>query len=76
MIVAYSLEASRDSPSQDSLSQVSEISDQAAPILGRRATRERSKAMVTRYSDDSDSDLDVSMRTVGTACIRKEIQLI
>ncbi|XP_011494258.1 PREDICTED: protein inturned [Ceratosolen solmsi marchali] len=54
----YSLEASRDSPSQDSLSQVSEMSDQAAPILGRRATRERSNALLTRYSDDSDSDLD------------------
>ncbi|OXU28206.1 hypothetical protein TSAR_008339 [Trichomalopsis sarcophagae] len=49
---------SRDSPSQDSLSQVSEMSDQAAPILGRRATRERTNMIASRHSDDSDSDLD------------------
>lgn len=60
-ITAYSLETSRDSPSQDSLSQVSEISDQAAPILGRRATRERTNILTARHSDDSDSDLDVSI---------------
>lgn len=48
--------------SEDSLSQgtggISEISDEALPILGRRATREKIVSR-SRYSDDSDSDLDV-----------------
>lgn len=48
--------------SEDSLSQgtggVSEISDEAMPILGRRATREKIVSK-SRYSDDSDSDIDV-----------------
>lgn len=48
--------------SEDSLSQgtggVSEISDEAMPILGRRATREKIVSKL-RYSDDSDSDIDV-----------------
>ena len=64
-LLAYSLETSRDSPSQDSLSQVSEVSDQAAPILGRRATRERTTVITARHSDDSDSDLDVSVFKVN-----------
>lgn len=48
--------------SEDSLSQgtggISEISDEAMPILGRRATREKI-ANGSRYSDDSDSDIDI-----------------
>ncbi|XP_058793865.1 protein inturned [Phymastichus coffea] len=56
---AYSLEISRNSPSQDSLSQISEVSDQAAPILGRRATREKIGTKALKHSDDSDSDLDI-----------------
>ena len=48
--------------SEDSLSQgtggISEISDEAMPILGRRATREKIVSR-SRYSDDSDSDLDM-----------------
>lgn len=37
---------------------VSEISDEGAPILGRRALRERNNA-ACRHSDDSDSDFDI-----------------
>lgn len=48
--------------SEDSLSQgtggISEISDETMPILGRRATREKI-ASGSRYSDDSDSDIDI-----------------
>lgn len=48
--------------SEDSLSQgtggISEISDEAMPILGRRATREKIISK-SRYSDDSDSDIDI-----------------
>ncbi|KAJ8678809.1 hypothetical protein QAD02_014596 [Eretmocerus hayati] len=55
---AFVNEISRDSPSQDSLSQMSEISDQAAPVLGRRATREKANLMPEKHSDNSDSDLD------------------
>lgn len=37
---------------------VSEMSDEAAPILGRRATRERNIGS-SKHSDDSDSDVDM-----------------
>lgn len=37
---------------------ISEISDEAMPILGRRATREKITSG-SRYSDDSDSDIDI-----------------
>ena len=61
------------STSEDSTSQaasvVSEVSDEAAPILGRRAERERgsdTSATLSRHtdshsehSDDSDSDWDL-----------------
>ncbi|XP_029659336.1 protein inturned isoform X2 [Formica exsecta] len=57
--------SSEDSPmisGSDSLSQgtggVSEMSDEAMPILGRRATREKINS-ASRYSDDSDSDIDI-----------------
>lgn len=48
--------------SEDSLSQgtgaISEVSDEAMPILGRRATREKISSG-SKYSDDSDSDIDI-----------------
>ncbi|XP_020718480.1 protein inturned isoform X1 [Bombus terrestris] len=53
----YSLHTSEDSLSQGT-GGISEISDEALPILGRRATREKIVSR-SRYSDDSDSDLDV-----------------
>ncbi|EZA48414.1 hypothetical protein X777_13804 [Ooceraea biroi] len=34
------------------------MSDEAMPILGRRATREKINS-TARYSDDSDSDIDI-----------------
>ena len=53
----YSLHTSEDSLSQGT-GGISEISDEAMPILGRRATREKI-ANGSRYSDDSDSDIDI-----------------
>lgn len=53
----YSLHTSEDSLSQGT-GGVSEMSDEAMPILGRRATREKINS-VSRYSDDSDSDIDI-----------------
>ncbi|XP_017889125.1 protein inturned [Ceratina calcarata] len=53
----YSLHTSEDSLSQGT-GGISEISDEALPILGRRATREKIVSK-SRYSDDSDSDIDV-----------------
>ncbi|CAL7946624.1 unnamed protein product [Xylocopa violacea] len=53
----YSLHTSEDSLSQGT-GGISEISDEAMPILGRRATREKIISK-SRYSDDSDSDIDV-----------------
>ncbi|KAK0091973.1 hypothetical protein PV326_002431 [Microctonus aethiopoides] len=53
----YSLQTSEDSISQGT-GAVSEISDEAVPILGRRATREKSLA-TSKHSDDSDSDVDM-----------------
>lgn len=53
----YSLQTSEDSMSQGT-GAVSEMSDEAAPILGRRATRERHLA-ASRQSDDSDSDVEM-----------------
>ncbi|KAL6436477.1 hypothetical protein ACFW04_004751 [Cataglyphis niger] len=53
----YSLHTSEDSLSQGT-GGVSEISDEAMPILGRRATREKINS-ASRYSDDSDSDIDI-----------------
>ncbi|KAG6797320.1 protein inturned [Apis mellifera caucasica] len=53
----YSLHTSEDSLSQGT-GGISEISDEAMPILGRRATREKIVSK-SRYSDDSDSDIDV-----------------
>jgi hypothetical protein len=54
----YSLQTSEDSLSQGT-GGVSEMSDEAMPILGRRATREKINSISSRYSDDSDSDLDI-----------------
>ncbi|XP_024887243.1 protein inturned isoform X2 [Temnothorax curvispinosus] len=53
----YSLQTSEDSLSQGT-GGVSEMSDEAMPILGRRATREKINS-TSRYSDDSDSDIDI-----------------
>ncbi|XP_015599831.1 protein inturned [Cephus cinctus] len=53
----YSLQMSEDSISQGT-GAISEISDEAAPILGRRATRERNNA-TSKNSEDSDSDVDM-----------------
>ncbi|XP_043256589.1 protein inturned [Colletes gigas] len=53
----YSLHTSEDSLSQGT-GGVSEISDETMPILGRRATREKISSG-SRYSDDSDSDIDM-----------------
>ncbi|XP_053978115.1 protein inturned isoform X1 [Hylaeus volcanicus] len=53
----YSLHTSEDSLSQGT-GGISEISDETMPILGRRATREKI-ASGSRYSDDSDSDIDM-----------------
>ncbi|XP_033222182.1 protein inturned isoform X3 [Belonocnema kinseyi] len=53
----YSFQTSEDSSSQ-ATEAVSELSDEAAPILGRRATREMIN-VASNYSDDSDSDLDL-----------------
>ena len=53
----YSLQTSEDSLSQGT-GAVSELSDEAAPILGRRAIREKINVS-SKYSDDSDSDLDL-----------------
>nr|XP_033322916.1 protein inturned isoform X1 [Megalopta genalis] len=53
----YSLHTSEDSLSQGT-GGVSEISDEAVPILGRRATREKISGG-SKYSDDSDSDIDM-----------------
>jgi len=55
--LVYSLQTSEDSLSQGT-GGVSEMSDEAMPILGRRATREKINA-ASRYSDDSDSDIDI-----------------
>lgn len=55
--LVYSLHTSEDSLSQGT-GGISEISDEAMPILGRRATREKIVGR-SRYSDDSDSDIDV-----------------
>lgn len=56
-VSVYSLQTSEDSISQGT-GAVSEISDEAVPILGRRATREKSLA-TSKHSDDSDSDVDM-----------------
>ncbi|XP_014204314.1 protein inturned [Copidosoma floridanum] len=70
----YPFETSRDSPSQDSLSQVSEMSDQAAPILGRRATREKANITAkTQFSDDSDSDLENNQAISDISNIRENL---
>ncbi|XP_012278022.1 protein inturned isoform X2 [Orussus abietinus] len=53
----YSLQTSEDSMSQGT-GAISEVSDEAVPILGRRATREKNNAL-SRHSDDSDSDVDI-----------------
>ncbi|XP_011298415.1 protein inturned [Fopius arisanus] len=53
----YSLQTSEDSMSQGT-GAVSEISDEAAPILGRRATRGRTLT-TSRQSDNSDSDVEM-----------------
>lgn len=53
----YSLHTSEDSLSQGT-GGISEISDEAMPILGRRATREKISSG-SRYSDESDSDIDM-----------------
>lgn len=53
----YSLQTSEDSLSQGT-GGISEVSDEAMPILGRRATREKVNS-ISRYSDDSDSDIDI-----------------
>ncbi|XP_011694656.1 PREDICTED: protein inturned [Wasmannia auropunctata] len=53
----YSLQTSEDSLSQGT-GGVSEMSDEAMPILGRRAIREKINSTL-RYSDDSDSDIDI-----------------
>ncbi|XP_031848472.1 inturned planar cell polarity protein isoform X3 [Nomia melanderi] len=53
----YSLHTSEDSLSQGT-GGISEISDEAVPILGRRATREKISSG-SKYSDDSDSDIDI-----------------
>ncbi|EFN82858.1 PDZ domain-containing protein 6 [Harpegnathos saltator] len=53
----YSLQTSEDSLSQGT-GGISEMSDEAMPILGRRATREKINS-TSRYSDDSDSDIDI-----------------
>ncbi|XP_011876832.1 PREDICTED: protein inturned [Vollenhovia emeryi] len=53
----YSLQTSEDSLSQGT-GGISEMSDEAMPILGRRATREKINS-ASRYSDDSDSDIDI-----------------
>jgi hypothetical protein len=55
--LVYSLQISEDSLSQGT-GGISEISDEAIPILGRRATREKIDS-TSRYSDDSDSDIDI-----------------
>lgn len=55
--LVYSLQTSEDSLSQGTET-VSELSDEAAPILGRRAIRENIN-LTSKYSDDSDSDLDL-----------------
>jgi len=57
MYLVYSLQTSEDSLSQGT-GGISEISDEAIPILGRRATREKINS-TSRYSDDSDSDIDI-----------------
>lgn len=56
MYLVYSLQTSEDSLSQGT-GGISEMSDEAMPILGRRATREKINS--ARYSDDSDSDIDI-----------------
>ncbi|EZA55008.1 PDZ domain-containing protein [Ooceraea biroi] len=56
-LFVYSLQTSEDSLSQGT-GGVSEMSDEAMPILGRRATREKINS-TARYSDDSDSDIDI-----------------
>lgn len=53
----YSLQASDDSQSQGT-GVVSEMSDEAVPILGRRAIREKIN-IALKYSEDSDSDVDI-----------------
>lgn len=55
--LVYSLQTSEDSLSQGT-GGISEISDEAMPILGRRATREKINS-ASIYSDDSDSDIDI-----------------
>lgn len=58
MHLVYSLQTSEDSLSQGT-GGISEMSDEAMPILGRRATREKINS-ASRYSDDSDdSDIDI-----------------
>lgn len=57
LCLVYSLQTSEDSLSQGT-GGVSEMSDEAMPILGRRATREKINS-ASRYSDDSDSDIDI-----------------
>lgn len=60
--LVYSLHTSEDSLSQGT-GGVSEMSDEAMPILGRRATREKIHS-ASRYSDDSDSDIDIYKVTI------------
>lgn len=53
----YSFQASEESLSQGGA--MSEQSDDGAPILGRRALRERYLAQSRVESDDSDSEIDM-----------------
>ncbi|XP_043283272.1 protein inturned isoform X2 [Venturia canescens] len=75
-VSVYSLQTSEDSMSQGT-GAVSEMSDEAAPILGRRATRERNIGS-SRHSDDSDSDVDMyrndsQMSTMDISDIRENL---
>lgn len=55
------VDTSEDSISQTPSNEVSEISDENAPILGRRGERNKiSNENITSESDSSDSDWDSS----------------
>ncbi|XP_034934477.1 protein inturned [Chelonus insularis] len=63
----YSFQSSEDTMSQ-STGINSEMSDEAAPILGRRALREKALA-VTKYSDESDESEDDMYRDESQSSI-------
>ncbi|XP_048515157.1 protein inturned isoform X3 [Athalia rosae] len=72
-----SLQTSEDSMSQGT-GAVSEASDEAAPILGRRATRERVNNSNLHQSDGSDSEMDYDriesqLSTMDIADIRRNL---